>query len=78
MGSVEVIVVILMLAGWIVWRRWYHGQASTAAGAPQGMSPADLAHKAYMKFLSEDGGAGKPLLAPRSSRPRARRHKGVG
>lgn len=47
MGSV-VIVVIVMLAGWILWRRWQRGQASATAVSPQGMSPADLAHKALV------------------------------
>jgi hypothetical protein len=41
---------------------------------------AHLFNAAYVKFLamSEDCGVGKALLAARSSRPRARRHKGVG
>ena len=47
MGSVVVIVVIVMLAGWIVWRRRRRGHTSAAAVSPEGMSPADLAHKAF-------------------------------
>ena len=48
MGSVVVLVVIVMLAGWIVWRRRRRGHASTAAVSPQAMSPAGLAHKAFV------------------------------
>ena len=41
---------------------------------------AHLFNAAYVKFLNMSGecGVGKPLLAARSSRPRARRHTGVG
>lgn len=48
MGSLVVMVVIVMLAGWIVLRRRHRGQAFTAAVPPQGMSPADLAQKAFV------------------------------
>ena len=47
MGIVIVILVIAVAAGWIAWRRWRHRQASTAV-SPQAMSPADLAHKAFV------------------------------
>lgn len=41
---------------------------------------AHLFNTTHVKFLamSEDCGVGKSLLAARASRPRARRHKGVG
>jgi hypothetical protein len=41
---------------------------------------AHLFNRAYVKFLTMSGECrvGKPLLSARPSRPRARRHKGVG
>ena len=48
MGSVIVLVVIVMLAGWIVWRRRHRWQGSTAAVSPKGMFPENLAHKAFV------------------------------
>lgn len=48
MGSVVVMAVIVMLAGWIVWRHRHRWQTSTAAIPPKGMSPEDLALKAFV------------------------------
>ena len=47
MGIVVVMLVIVVVVAWIAWRPRRHGQASTAV-SPQGMSPADLAHKAFV------------------------------
>jgi hypothetical protein len=49
MGSVIILAVVVLFAGWIVWRRRYRWQASTASVLPQGMSPATLAHKAFAR-----------------------------
>jgi hypothetical protein len=48
MGSVVALVVLVMVAGWIVWRRRHRWNTSTVAVPPQGMSPADLAHQAFV------------------------------
>jgi hypothetical protein len=47
MGILIVMLVIVVGVAWIAWRRRRHGQASTAV-SPQGMSPADLAHKTFV------------------------------
>jgi predicted negative regulator of RcsB-dependent stress response len=47
MGIVVVMLVIVVVVAWIAWRPRRHGQAS-AAVSPQGMFPADLAHKAFV------------------------------
>ena len=48
MGSVLVLVAIVVLAWWIARRLPPRGQASTAAVSPQDLSPAVLAHKAFV------------------------------
>ena len=57
MGSVLALVAIVVLAWWIARGLPHRGQASTAAVSPQGLSPVDLAHKAFvhMKFRSAQG-----------------------
>lgn len=47
MGIVVVMLVIVVVVAWIAWRPRRLGQASTA-GSPQIMSPAGLAHKAFV------------------------------
>lgn len=47
MGIIVVMLVIAVGAAWIAWRRRRHGQASTAV-SPQAISPAALAHKAFV------------------------------
>ena len=58
----------------------FQDQVAPADDAAVTAAVAHLFNAAYVKFLNmpEDCGVGKPLQTARSSRPRARRHKGVG
>ena len=47
MVSLIVIAIIVMCGGWLVCRRRHRGHASAAPVTPEGMSPQDLALKAY-------------------------------
>lgn len=48
MGSVVVMLVIVVCAGWIVWRRRHRGHASAAAVPPEGMPSENFALKAFV------------------------------
>ena len=48
MGIVVVMMVIVMGAGWIVWRRRHRGQAYAARVRPSGRPHENVAHKAFV------------------------------
>jgi Tfp pilus assembly protein PilF len=47
MGIVVVMLVIIVGAGWFVWKRRRYGQASTASVPPPGVSHKHLAFKSF-------------------------------